>query len=75
VLVTLKGDELTVTGVHVCCGACTKAVNALFKDAKVTVSGTGAMKNVTVSGSNLDGQVLLDTLHKAGFSGTVQGKK
>jgi periplasmic mercuric ion binding protein len=75
VTVNVKGDEITVTGVHVCCGACVKAVTALFTDAKVTVPGSGTMRDVIVSGKNLDGQAVLETMQKGGFTGTVQAKK
>jgi periplasmic mercuric ion binding protein len=74
-MVNVKGDEIVVTGSHVCCGACIKAVKALFKDAEITVNGTGTIRDIIVKGKNLDGQVVLDTLEKGGFSGTVQSKK
>jgi hypothetical protein len=73
--VNVKGDEITVAGAHVCCGACVKAVKALFKDADVTVNGQGTIRDIVVKGKNLDGQTVLDTLQRGGFSGTVQAKK
>jgi periplasmic mercuric ion binding protein len=75
VMVNLKGDEITVVGAHMCCNSCIKAVEGLFKDAKVTVTGKGVIRDVTISGKNLDGQTVLDTLQKGGFNGTVQAKK
>jgi copper chaperone CopZ len=75
VAVDVKGDEITVSGVHVCCGACVKAVSGLFTDSKVTVAGSGAIREVIVRGQNLDGQTVLDTMQKGGFTGTVQAKK
>jgi periplasmic mercuric ion binding protein len=77
IMVSLKSDQVTVTGAHVCCGACIKAVTALFKDsnATVAVNGTGTIRDIVVSGKNLDGQTVLDTLQKGGFTGTVQAKK
>src|SRR6185295_12450635 len=59
VTVEAKGDELIVKGVHICCGACTKAVKALFKDANVTVNGTGAQRDVVITGKGLNGQTVL----------------
>ena len=69
-----KADEISVKNVHICCGQCTKAVNALFKDAKVTVSGKGAQKDVVISGKNLDADEVLRTLQSAGFHGVVEKK-
>jgi len=73
--VTAMGDELTVKGVHLCCGACVTAVKGLFKDATITVSGTGTQRDMTISGKGLNGQSVLDTMQKAGFTGTVEAKK
>jgi periplasmic mercuric ion binding protein len=74
-MVNVKGDVITVTGSHVCCGTCIKAVKALFKDNEVIVNGTGTLRDIVIKGKNLDGQVVLDTLEKGGFSGTIQSKK
>jgi periplasmic mercuric ion binding protein len=73
-MVTAKGDEITVAGSHVCCGACIKAVKALFPNDEITVNGTGTIRDIVIKGKNLDGQVVLDTLEKGGFTGKVQGK-
>jgi copper chaperone CopZ len=63
-----KADEVTVTKVHVCCGACKKAISALFKDAKVDFPAAGDVK---VSGKGLDKAEVLETLRKAGFNGKI----
>ena len=47
-------------------------VPALFKDAKVTISGEGAQKDVTISGKDLDPNTVLSTLEKGGFTGKVK---
>jgi periplasmic mercuric ion binding protein len=73
--VTATGDELTVKGVHLCCGACVTAVKGLFKESTITVSGSGAQRDMTISGKMLNGQTVLDTMRKAGFTGTVEAKK
>src|SRR5262249_35165779 len=57
--VNLKADTITVKNVHACCGQCVKALKALFKDAEVTVEGTGSQKDVTIAGKNLEGQAVL----------------
>lgn len=67
-----KADEVVVKGVHVCCGACQNAINPLFKEAKVTYSGSGAMKDVKITGKGLDKAAVLATLQKAGFTGKVE---
>jgi len=69
-----KADEISVKNVHVCCGQCIKAVNALFKDVKVTVSGPGPQKDIVISGKNLDADEVLRTLQSAGFHVVVEKK-
>jgi copper chaperone CopZ len=73
--VDYKADAITFNDVHICCGACTTAVKGLFTDAKVTVSGKGAQKSVTITGKNLDAQVVSETLQKGGFTGNLEMKK
>jgi len=67
-----KADEVTVKGVHVCCKSCQNAIAPLFKDAKISYSGTGAMKDVKIAGKGLDKAAVLATLQKAGFYGKVE---
>jgi periplasmic mercuric ion binding protein len=71
----IKGDAITVKGVHICCGQCTKAVSALFKDSKVTVTGKGAIRDMTVSGKDLTASQVLKTLNEGGFNGIIEEKK
>ena len=52
-----------------------KAVTGLFKDSKVTISGNGSMKDVTITGKDLDGQQVLQTMQDKGFTGTIQAMK
>src|SRR5262249_23100496 len=66
-----KADDVTVKSVHVCCKQCQNAINDLFKDAKVSYSGTGAQKEVKTSGKGREKAKVLETLHKAGFNGKV----
>jgi mercuric ion binding protein len=67
-----KVDEVTIKGVHVCCGQCKKAVSALFADAKVSYTGSGAQLDVKVSGKGLEKVAVLQALQKAGFTGKVE---
>ena len=67
-----KADDVTVKNVHVCCKQCQNAINDLFKDAKVSYTGTGAQKEVKISGKGLEKAKVLETLQKAGFTGKVE---
>jgi periplasmic mercuric ion binding protein len=63
-----KADELTIKDAHICCGACKKAITALYPDAKVSFPATNEFK---LEGKDLDRGKVLATLQKAGFNGTV----
>jgi copper chaperone CopZ len=67
-----KANVVTIKNVHICCGACQKALTGLFKNNKVTFSGSGAIKDVSISGKNLDKAEVLETLKKGGFWGKVE---
>jgi hypothetical protein len=67
-----KTDKVTVGDVHVCCGACKKAIETLFTGLTITYSGSGAQKSVTISGENLEPAAVLDVLRKAGFNGKIK---
>ena len=67
-----KSATVTVKDVHVCCGSCQKAINALFKDAKVTYEGKGPQRTVRIAGTDLDAGEVLTNLRKAGFNGTPE---
>lgn len=69
---TTKTDTVTVKGVHACCGQCTKAITKLFPDAKVTIAGSGAQRDVTVSGKDLTVSDVVGKLNGAGFNGKVE---
>ena len=66
-----KADSVTVKDVHVCCMQCKKAIEGLFKDAKVSYEGPGAVKAVTIAGKDVDKGDVIETLRKAGFNGSV----
>jgi copper chaperone CopZ len=69
-----KADEVTVKGVHACCPQCKKAIEKLFPDAKISLSGKGPQKDVTISGKDLMVSDVLEKLNKAGFNGTIGSK-
>jgi len=75
----IKGDEIVVKSVHVCCGQCTGAIKALFKDiegVKVDVPKAKAvMKDITVSGKGLTAERVLKVLNDGGFNGIIEAKK
>jgi len=67
-----KADVVTVKDVHVCCGACQKAINTLFKDSKVSFTGKGPQRTVRIEGKGLDTGEVLEALHKTGFNGSLE---
>ena len=67
-----KANDVTVKSVHVCCKMCQDALNGIFKDSKVTYSGTGAIKDLKITGKDLEKAKVLETLQKAGFTGKVE---
>jgi copper chaperone CopZ len=67
-----KADVVTVKDVHVCCGACQKAITKIFNDSKVTFEGPSPQRTVRIEGKGLDRADVMETLHKAGFNGSVE---
>lgn len=67
-----KVETVTVKDVHVCCGQCQKAINAVFKDSKVKYDGSGAQRTVIISGGELYRGSVMEALRKAGFNGTPE---
>jgi copper chaperone CopZ len=67
--------ELTVSGVHLCCGKCVKAVDAAVKSVPGVKSENAAKgaKSFDVKG-DFNAKALMDALAKAGFSGTATTK-
>jgi hypothetical protein len=70
-----RADEIVVHDVHACCDDCDKAIEQLFKNAKVTLQGKGPQKDVTLRGKSLDADEILRTLHAAGLHGVIVEKK
>lgn len=67
-----KANEVTVKAVHVCCKICQKEITGLFKDNKVEFAGTAPLREVKISGKDLEKSAVMETLRKAGFNGTAQ---
>jgi copper chaperone CopZ len=65
-------DEVTVKGVHACCKECQKIIDGLFKDAKVSYSGTGPLKDLKITGKGLNKNKVWAALLQAGFAGKVE---
>lgn len=63
-----KADSVTVTGIHLCCGACYKATDEALKGIG-TVTSDKKAKTVTVSGKGIDVAAVIAALNKAGFHG------
>lgn len=69
---TGKADTVTVKDVHVCCGNCQKAINAVFKDAKVEYGEGKPQRDVKITAKGLDKSAVLEALRKAGFNGKIE---
>jgi copper chaperone CopZ len=69
-----KANEVVAKGVHSCCGQCQTAIKGLFPDAKVTITGTGAQRDVTIVGTDLSLDAVQQALNGKGFSGKVEKK-
>jgi copper chaperone CopZ len=69
-----KADELTFKNVHACCPQCISALEGLFPDATVTITGKGAQRTVAIKGKELDPNAVLQTMQKAGFHGSYDKK-
>jgi copper chaperone CopZ len=70
----VRAAEVKITGVHVCCGACVKAVNATLKDV-AGVSNSKADQDGTVSFDAADEKAAaagIAALAKAGFHGNAK---
>jgi mercuric ion binding protein len=69
-----KADEVTIKGVHACCGQCQGAIKkALPEGTKAAFSDKkGAQVTVKVTGKDLDKAGILEALNKAGFNGKIE---
>jgi len=69
-----KAAEVTVKGVHVCCGQCKTALGKLFPDAKIEYGKGDDVKafEIKIVGKDLDKATIVETLRKGGFNGTIE---
>lgn len=72
-----KSNIVTVTGVHLCCGACVTGVQKALKEVK----GVAKMdidrqdKTVTATGTDIDVAEFMDALYKGGYHGELKKAK
>jgi mercuric ion binding protein len=69
-----KAATITVTGVHLCCGACKTGVQKALADVKAVdeISIDQEARTVTVKGKDIDVQSFFDALYKAGYHGELK---
>jgi copper chaperone CopZ len=69
-----KADTVTISGVHLCCGACVNAVKKILEgvDGASTIDIDRNAKTVKLTGSGIDVSNAVATLNKGGFHGTVK---
>lgn len=72
-----KADEVKLTRLHLCCPACTKAVQGAVSKVEGVASVTCDEEKGTCTAAGKDVEVLavLEALQKAGFNGTVPGAR
>ena len=69
-----RADAVTITGVHLCCGACVKAAETAVFGAVAGVQVVANRKTgtLTVTGNRVAVVAVVTALNKAGFHGTVK---
>jgi copper chaperone CopZ len=68
-----KADEITITGVHICCPGCANAAKTVLSKVEGVSSVDAAKgKPVTVKGKDVDKSTVLEALHKGGFNGKIE---
>src|SRR5262249_9454967 len=73
----LAETKVTVSGTHLCCGACIKAVDTTLKDLAVAkVKSDQAAKTIEITAENDEAaQKAIDALANAGFYGKLDNDK
>ncbi len=68
-----KRDTMTFTGIHLCCGACRKAVHEAFTklDGLTSMEIDAATQTVKLNGGGMIVPDAVDLLQKAGFYGKL----
>ena len=70
-----KADTVTLSGVHLCCGNCVKAVGKALTNIGAKVTCDRKARTVTLTGSGIDVAAAVAALNKAGFHANVKKKK
>jgi periplasmic mercuric ion binding protein len=72
-----KADEVKLTRLHLCCPACTKAVEGAVSkvDGVTSVTCDEEKGTCTATGKDVEVLAVIEALQKAGFNGTLPGKK
>lgn len=71
---TKKQNEVKISGLHLCCGACTKAASAALNEVGGVESLAAEQKagSIVVKGKDISLAETLQALHDAGFHGRVE---
>jgi bacterioferritin-associated ferredoxin len=67
----LKGKELKITGLHNCCGACTKAINEALAPLGKTELKARETECVLKSDNEIEAPKVIEALRAAGYNGRV----
>lgn len=68
-----KVKSLTLTGVHNCCGACTKAIKKAIKSVNGVQADTAKAKATTIEiTGDFEPEAVLKALNAAGFNATIK---
>lgn len=69
-----KANEITVSGLHLCCGQCVRAVGSVVNevDGVNDASCDREERTCTVSGENISVEALVAALNEAGFHAKVE---
>jgi mercuric ion binding protein len=66
-----EGNNVSITGVHNCCGGCAEAIKSALGDVDGVASVECAEQTCTVTGENVSHMDLIEALHAAGLHGTI----
>jgi copper chaperone CopZ len=71
-----KASEITLRGVHLCCGGCVTAAEKALKEVKGVkeVKTDREKRTITVTGEDVNLVAAVGALNKAGFSGRIPGE-
>lgn len=69
-----KANEITLSGLHLCCGACVRAVDAVVNEVDGVNTGTcdREKRTCSVTGENISVEALIKALNDAGFHAKIE---